>query len=327
MAWQAAFLAFSPSSWSVWGRSGGGGAALGTSGPRRRQSSRSRRRREHQRQNNDFFNGLLGVKADDKLTLVDCDIVSELNGKTFDDLGTALQIRLKRAFVRVEVIRRESDPKLKYYMFKRLNTGGERLTPQQIRNCTIRLLDPKFNDFIIELSKEPDFVTCTEGLTEEQRLGAFDQELVLRFFALKNARDRFKHDVSDFLTDYMEAVSDPSCSLSFDFASEKAGFLKTLRLLAATLGDRAFAYANPRHTELTRGFSVYHYEALNIGLQKYLGRMDPEDAHLVKKVGDKLREVKLSDEFIRITTGGGKNSPGPLQERIGFVEQAIGTVI
>ena len=34
-----------------------------------------------------------------KLVLTDCDIVEELNGKTFDDLGTALQIRLKRAFV------------------------------------------------------------------------------------------------------------------------------------------------------------------------------------------------------------------------------------
>src|SRR5689334_20050619 len=44
------------------------------------------------------------------LALQECDIVPELNGKTYDDLGTSLQIKLKRSFVRVEVIRKGSDP-------------------------------------------------------------------------------------------------------------------------------------------------------------------------------------------------------------------------
>src|SRR6266516_7089510 len=86
------------------------------------------------------------ISRGEKLVLTDCDIVEELNGKTFDDLGTALQIRLKRAFIRVEVVRRGSDTRFKYHMFKRLNTGGQILTPQQIRNCTIRLLGSIFND-------------------------------------------------------------------------------------------------------------------------------------------------------------------------------------
>src|SRR6266404_2379669 len=145
----------------------------------------------------------------EKLRLADCDIVTTLNGLTWDDLGTALQIRLKRSFVRVEVVRKGSDPRFKYYMFKRLNTGGELLSDQQVRNCTIRLLDPVFNDFIIELSKTDDFRLCTETLTEDRRLAAYDQELVLRFFAFRNNRVDFRHDVKDFLTEYMEGVSEP----------------------------------------------------------------------------------------------------------------------
>ena len=70
------------------------------------------------------------VNIGDKLTLVDCDIVSELNGMTFETLSTALKIKLKRAFVRVEVVRKGSDPGFKYHMFKRLNTGGVLLTNQ-----------------------------------------------------------------------------------------------------------------------------------------------------------------------------------------------------
>lgn len=37
--------------------------------------------------------------------------------------------------------------------------------------------------------------------TYESRLSAFDQELVLRFFSLKNWRSNFRHDIGDFLTD------------------------------------------------------------------------------------------------------------------------------
>ena len=43
-------------------------------------------------------------------------------------------------------------------MFKRLNSGGEGLEPQEIRNCTIRLLGPEFNDTLIRLSHNGDFV-------------------------------------------------------------------------------------------------------------------------------------------------------------------------
>jgi hypothetical protein len=195
------------------------------------------------------------VHRGEKLEFVDCDIVDELNGRTFDDLGTALQIRLKRAFVRVEVVRKGSDPRFKYHMFKRLNTGGQLLTPQQLRNCTIRLLDPKFNDFIVMLSQTASFRKTTDTISQQNRLGAFDQELVLRFFALKNYRQSFKHDVGDFLTEYMEKVSDPETHIPFDFDEERKLFERTFIVLDTTLEDRAFAYANPSQGGLTRAFS------------------------------------------------------------------------
>ena len=142
------------------------------------------------------------------LQLCDCDIIPAFNGLTFDDLPTSLQIRLKRYFVRVEVVRFGSDPQYQYYMFKRLNTGGVLLTEQQIRNCTIRLLNPEFNDFIALLATDPDYQATTTYLTTEQRKGWYDQELVLRFFAFKNAISSYAHEIGDFLTEYMERVSD-----------------------------------------------------------------------------------------------------------------------
>lgn len=264
------------------------------------------------------------VQKGEKLVLQDCDIIKSLNGKTYDDLGTALQIKLKRSFVRVEVVRKGSNPKFKYYMFKRLNTGGAALTAQQLRNCTIRLLDPVFNDFIIKLAEQnQDFKTCISTISEEQTYSAYDKELVLRFFALKNWLPQFKHDVSDFMTDYMEAVSDPDNAELFNYEQEQNIFARTFSILATALEDKAFSRANPNKNGLIRAFGVYHYEAFTIGLQPFLDKLDISTAEGVTRVRDLLTSIKLDPAFIELTTGGGKNSPGPLKARIKFVEEKL----
>lgn len=254
------------------------------------------------------------------LTLSDCDIVPALNGLTFNDFPTALQIRLKRAFIRVEVIRKETDPRFKYHMFKRLNSGGELLSAQQLRNCTIRLLDPVFPDFVIRMSEVEDFKECTSGMTASRKLSAFDQELVLRFFALKNWRANFKHDVTDFLTEYMEEVVEAK---NFDFDTEEAIFKRTFQALKNALGEWSFAIANKTQSKLTAGFGVYHYEAITIGLQVVIGRLDLDNKDLIDRLEKTLMAIKLDPNFIEMTTGGGKNSPGPLNDRIGFVERRM----
>jgi hypothetical protein len=62
------------------------------------------------------FRGALELEIYDRkiskgqgLVLTDCDIVRELNGLSHDTLPVAMQIRLKRHFIRVEVIRRDSE--------------------------------------------------------------------------------------------------------------------------------------------------------------------------------------------------------------------------
>lgn len=263
------------------------------------------------------------VAHGDMLVLQDCDIVRSLNGRTFNDLGAALQIKLRRSFVRVEVIRKGSNPKFKYHMFKRLNTGGEALTPQQLRNCTIRLLDARFNDFIIDLAENcEDFTTCISTISEESFYGAYDKELVLRFFALKNWLGRFRHDVADFLTEYMEAVSDPEVSEPFDYEAEKEVFYKTFRILSKALQDQAFS-RSMRNT-LVRGFGIYQFEAFTLGIQPFLDRIDVSNLDGIEKIKSVFLKIKHNENFIRITTGGGKNSPGLLNERIRFVTTQVG---
>lgn len=265
--------------------------------------------------------------ARSKLILIDCDIAKELNGHTFDTLPAALQIKLKRNFVRVEVIRRESDKRLRYYVFKRLNTGGERLSDQEIRNCTIRLLDNTFNDFIINLAENIDFKGCVSNLSEEKIEQKGDQELILRFFAFKNDRKNYIHDVSDFMTDYMEKVSDPGQKESpFDYPAEKLIFEKTFKILNHTLESSAFSGTNTQGSFVAK-FLSYHYEAFTLGLQPHLDKIDPYNKKVIEKLKGVLVSIKKDTEFKRITTGGGKNTARRLQERIAFVEEKVGKTL
>jgi hypothetical protein len=257
------------------------------------------------------------ISKGDYLKLQECDIVEDLNGLGFEDFPTALKIRLKRAFVRVEVVRKGSDNKFRYHMFKRLNTGGEALTSQQLRNCTIRMLDSTFIDFIIRLSKKTDFELCTTKISEQQKLGAFDQELVIRFFALKNYRYAFVHDVSDFLTEYTEKVTELDAQVAFNYAVEELVFDKTFAILSKCLGDKSFGRAGK--VDIQSNFSVYHFEAICVGLQSYLDNIDLSNEEHVKLVREKLVAIKSDPEFVTHTAGGGKNSPGPLNSRIRVV--------
>lgn len=263
------------------------------------------------------------VREGDLLTLSDCDIIRSLNGKTFNDLPASLQIRLKRAFIRVEVVRKGTDSHFKYHMFKRLNTGGEGLSEQQVRNCAIRMLSSQFPDFIVDMSKVDVFQTCTEALTQARLLSAVDQELVLRFFALKNRRAAFKHEVSEFLTEYMEDVADPDKPEPFDYVAEEVAFRKTFTILQRALAEKSFAFRNKAGNDLAAGFSILHYEAVTMGLQAVIAKLDPDDLTQMSTLRDTLTEIKLDDDFVLKTTGGGKNSPGLLNDRIGFVEARL----
>ena len=56
------------------------------------------------------------------------------------------------------VIKRQSKSFLRYEMFKRLNTGGALLSPQEIRNCSVRMLGDhgvSFYAFLLDLVANP----------------------------------------------------------------------------------------------------------------------------------------------------------------------------
>ena len=267
----------------------------------------------------------------DKLVLQNCDIVKELNGLTFDNLSPALRIKVKRSYVRMQIIKKESPKRLKYDMFKRLNTGGSLLSAQEIRNSTIRLLDEDFIDFIQSLKNNSDFKECISYIMDEQINEQFDDELVLRFFTLKNANlSKSQGTLADFMTQYAENIADKV--EGFDFEKEKECFEKTFKLLNAILPNGAiFVHYSKRGFQ--KQFLSFHYEAFSIGVSKFLDKIPPDNSDLVRKLMTKFAKLKDNPRFQEITknekekrTSGSKYLKY-LDERINSVESAIKEIL
>lgn len=63
---------------------------------------------------------------------------------TSDGIGKTQQLQIKRARLRVEILKMESHPHAKFELFQRINTGGSQLSEQEVRNCTAIMLNRQF---------------------------------------------------------------------------------------------------------------------------------------------------------------------------------------
>ncbi len=239
----------------------------------------------------------LGDTEDDYLVLKGCDIVPDLDGITYTALPKSLQIKIKRSFVRMEVIRKESEPSLKYHMFKRLNTGGELLSAQEIRNCTIRLLDSEALNFIEKCSQNPDFINVIKIIGKDDIKKKYDQELVLRFLAIKNDIGDYRYPVTEFLTRYLENITNHE--VDFDYSKEEELFNRTFAFISQNLGEDIFS-SKTKNGNMKNDFVTYLYDGITIAIAGLIDRIKENDC---EKIVSKINEIKYGDEIQSYKTG------------------------
>lgn len=252
------------------------------------------------------------------LRLTGCDIIPDLNGKTLTDLPLALRLKIKRAPVRTVVIKKQSTKLLRYSMFKRLNTGGEALSAQEIRNCQARMLGEEgvtFYKFIRNCAGKDEFKACTESMADNVREKLGDEELVLRFFALKNARELFKGSIQDWLDRYLDEVI--LGTRAFNYQVEEACFIRLFSFLNTVMGSAAFV--KYKYDAPTGGLAPAYYEAVTIGTLGALDRLAGKDKSTVKAC---IIEAVQKEDF-RSQVGPGANSLTKLEKRIEIVEKAL----
>ncbi|MFN6565082.1 MAG: DUF262 domain-containing protein [Nostoc sp. ChiSLP01] len=116
---------------------------------------------------------------DKNLKLSGLEYLTNLEGKTFDQIERRYQRRLEETQLTVYLIEKGTPPEIKYNIFKRINTGGLALSPQELRHA----LNPgKGTKFLTKLAASPEFQQVVK-LGNDRKMRMDDREFILGFLA------------------------------------------------------------------------------------------------------------------------------------------------
>lgn len=228
-----------------------------------------------------------------RLILKGLTVLTEFNGCQFSDLPTSLRLKFTLRPLKVTTLSDKSDMRVRFDLFERLNTGGIKLTDQEIRACVFR---GQFNDLLSELADNEDFLALVNLPTSKISDGT-REELILKFFAYRENRHFFEHSVIDFLNDYMAEASK-----KFNFKKNRVLFEKTFAELRVQLPDGI-----KRGNRSTTPYNLF--EAITIGASDVI----EENLSLS---GD--AETWINDEELTKLTSGATNSRPRLLARIQY---------
>lgn len=250
-----------------------------------------------------------------KLKLEGLSVFSELNNKFFNDLPETLQNAIRtRPNLRTIIILRQSDDDVKYEVFQRLNTGGVRLNPQEIRNSAF---PGKFNDLVLSLSENPEFHNILRIQNKEKSRiykEMRDAEFVLRFFTFYDSWKDYKGNMKLTLDASMkehQTLSKPELDKIENL------FLDTVRNVNAAFGDYAFRRYVPETDRWRKQILAALFEGQMIAC---IGRSKEGLTKNQKLIISKTKELFSNSEF-RKSTDSATNNPGPFEHRIAkFIE-------
>ena len=160
----------------------------------------------------------------------------DLEGQSFDDLAAVFRRRLNSAQFVAHVIDPQTPHRVKFDIFRRINTGGSPLSAQEIRHC---MSGKRSREFLKKLATDQSFATATGGALQNHPRMA-DREVVLRFvgFRLFTADEYAQHDSFDeFLSFVTEQIDDP-VSQSLD--QLRGHFVRGMTNCYAAFGEHAF---------------------------------------------------------------------------------------
>jgi len=255
------------------------------------------------------------------------DIEGPFAGKYFRELPTTVQVSLRLKTLRTTTILYGSDIKIVHEVFIRLNTGGEPLSRQEIRNVAYH---GKLNNMLIRLS-ENEFLRNMFGYTNDSASykKMADIEMVLRFFTLTDLyfeahstdgghQFPLPNGLAGAMDNYMEANRNPSDSKINELEQR---FNTTICTVEQIWGDRAFKTESRDQTRAPLFDAEMIAVAFNVRDNTDLQRILVSHRN---EILDKTNEILKKDtEFIDSITRA-TNTPSKVAYRIQTLSNMIG---
>lgn len=261
--------------------------------------------------------------------------LAPLNGRTFSKCPPKIQKGLERSTLSAIVLLFESDDQkrdqlfIRRYVFERLNTGGQKLNPQEIRNA---IYGGKFNEMIIQVART-DLFTKTWGIPEytetdkneyyenpeRQRNTLYktmgDCQIVLRFFALLDQK-HIKGSMRSILDGCMQRnLRSPGA----DLLSLEQRYNTTLQFAHELFGSTPFHIRTPEG-ERDRA-SVGLYDAIMVALDRNISKKAKLLARKVKV--RTMLQAELSDPQAYEEIVGRANTAAAVIKKIDRVDDIL----
>jgi hypothetical protein len=256
-----------------------------------------------------------------RLKLRGLEVFEEVNGKTIDSMPSRLRDILEtRANIRAIIILPQSQSAVKFEVFKRLNTGGVRLNPQEIRNSSY---PGPLNNLILDLSVRPEFHALL-SIKDKDRSAIYremrDAEFALRFFTFRETWDSFSggmmRHMDEFMLENQRVEGRPLAMLREDFE-------QTLEAVEAAFGDHAFQRWVPDKASWRQQVLASLFDA-----EMFAARgKDPEQLRAKRGgIEKKLKELFSNAEF-REAIDAATNTPALFKRRISMMSDLLNEAI
>lgn len=162
------------------------------------------------------------------------EFLSDYEAKSFDELPFEIRRDIRMLPITTHVLNAGTPSAVKYILFKRLNTGGIPLNPQEIRNAIFQGVPM---ELVRELAGLPLFIEATQGKIPTKRMEDLDfVSRFLAFFLLDYAT--YQPDLNYFINTAMEKIQEDREKI--DKKSVVSAFSNAMQLAIDLFGQDAF---------------------------------------------------------------------------------------
>lgn len=231
------------------------------------------------------------------------------NGYKFSTLPFELRRDIRMLPISVNLLKSGAPDKVKYILFKRLNTGGVELEPQEIRNAVFQ--GPAV-EVVKEMAKNPEFIKATGGKIPTARMQ--DQDFVSRFIAFYLiGAENYMPDLDNFVNTSMERINKGVYddrvieAMKFDFG-------RSMELAYTLFGKDAFRKRENK-ADKKKPINKAYFEVIAVSLAK-IG--DDDASKLIKNQElfvDNLIQMMKSNKTYNDSFSGGTGKRDKVKKR------------
>ncbi|MCP4103951.1 MAG: DUF262 domain-containing protein [Desulfobacteraceae bacterium] len=254
------------------------------------------------------------------MSLDNLEFLTQYEGKQFSELPRYLRRRLEESQVTVHLIQPGTPVQVKFNIFRRINTGGLVLTPQEIRNT---LHQGPVISLLRRLTGSEDFRKATAWSVSPDRME--DMEFVLRFlaFTITSYQEYNKPDMDAFLSEQMDILNekeDVYPGLEKDF---KKAMLAAVKIFGSYAFRRRYSindrYRYPVNKWLFESWSVCFGRLSDSEIETLV----KEKAQMIKQAIDKHNNDKEFEYAITYGTKDVKN----VHKRFQVIEDSVQEIL